>query len=324
MRLAFAIPAPAETGSGGGTDYIYGIASALRTLGHEVEIVCGTDPAFPPGAVPIIDGMLLPRLRPRLNELVSEDAIVVVHHVSAAAGRKEGMRGRVREIEREMLPRFRRVIATSHAVAERLAGEFGISARPVPPGLGDLPRTRPADDPVTVLAVGVLTRRKGHDKLLRTFARLTDLPWRLVIAGDAGRDPTHAAELSASIEELGLARRATLLPNPAPPVLDREWRTASVFALATRWEGYPAAVAEALRRGIPVVVSDGSGAGAIVPDEAGVICSTDDMATFGKCLRRLLCDTELRADMAQAAWQAGQELPSWNERANEFAAMLRS
>jgi hypothetical protein len=72
------------------------------------------------------------------------------------------------------------------------------------------------------------------------------------------------------------------------------------------------------------VVSDSSGAGAIVPLEAGAICPADDMATFGKCLRRLLFDADLRADMAEAAWQAGQKLPSWNERANEFAALLRS
>jgi hypothetical protein len=70
------------------------------------------------------------------------------------------------------------------------------------------------------------------------------------------------------------------------------------------------------------VVSEFGGAEALVPPEAGAVCSADDMATFGKCLRRLLFDRALRDDMAEAAWRAGQELPGWRQRAGEFAAIL--
>src|SRR5947209_1544819 len=137
MRLAFALPTPAETGGGGGTDYVNGLTAALRVLGHAVEVLEGNEPVLPEGAVPVIDGMLLPRLRPRLEELVATGAVALVHHVSAAAGRDEGAREGVRAIEREMLPRLRRIIATSRPVAERLHGEFGIAATPVSPGARD-------------------------------------------------------------------------------------------------------------------------------------------------------------------------------------------
>ena len=46
------------------------------------------------------------------------------------------------------------------------------------------------------------------------------------------------------------------------------------------------------------------------------------MATFGKCLRRLLFDDTLRADMAAAARTAGMALPRWPDRARQFAALL--
>lgn len=322
MHLAFALPEPAKTGGGGGAFYINSLAATLRALSHRVEVITGEDPAFPPDAVPVIDGMLLPLLRPRLDALVAADSLVLVHHVSAAAGRDEGDRERIRTVEREMLPRMRRVVATSQPVAAKLQSEFGLSASTVPPGARDLPRTAADPDHPVILAVGVLTRRKGHDLLLHAAERLIDLPWRLVIAGDAGREPAHAAQLAALTEELGLANRTTVLADPAPDALERAWSAATVFALATRWEGYPSAVAEALRRGIPPVVTDGGDAGTLVTADAGAVCPTDDMATFGKCLRRLLFDHDLRADMAEAAWQAGQKLPSWRERAQEFLAIL--
>jgi len=324
MELAFALPAPAETGGGGGTDYVNGLVPALRELGHSVDLLEGDAPVLPPGCVPVIDGMLLPRLRARLDELVAAGAVALVHHVAAAAGRDEDARAGVLAIEREMLPRLRRVITTSQPVAARLQSAIGVPAQVVPPGVRDLPRSNGgAGDPV-VLSVGVFTRRKGHDLLLRTMAGLADLRWQLVIAGDSGREPAHAAELAALIEELGLGRRATLLADPSRADLQRAWEQATLFALATRWEGYASAVAEALRRGLPVVVTDGGDAGALVPHEAGAVCPRDDMATFGKCLRRVLFDRDLRADMAGAAWQAGQQLPGWPERARQFVAALSS
>ncbi len=325
MHLVFALPDPDQSGNGGGTAYMDGLTQAARHLGHTIDCQTGAGPIFPPHAVPVIDGMLLPSLRPRLDELLASGAIALIHHVSAAAGRDDGAKEIVHAIEAEMLPRMRLVVATSQPVATRLTAEFGIAAKIVPPGARDLPRSTNQDpDTPLILAVGVLTRRKRHDLLLRAAARLTDLPWRLSIAGDAGREPAHAAELAALIDELGLAQRAKLIADPAPDALDHLWHSASVFALATRWEGYPASVAEALRRGIPVVVSDSSDAADIVPVAAGAVVPRDDMATFGKCLRRVLFDDDLRREMTEAAWNAGQKLPGWPERARAFIDLLES
>ena len=324
MHLAFASPAPAETGSGGGADYLEGLLHALRDLGHHVDHLTGPDAPLPQGAVPIIDGMLLPLLRARLDELLAADAVALVHHVSAAAGRDAGARAGVGAIEHEMLPRMRRVMATSEPVVERLKTEFGIAAHLALPGARNLPRTTASDNEPLILSVGVLTRRKGHDRLLHAAARLTDLPWRLVIAGDSGREPAHAGELAALIGELGLARRAELLADPDAETISRAWNAAALFALATSWEGYPAGVAEALRRGIPVVVTAPGDPGNLVPVDAGAVVPLDDMATFGKCLRRLLFDRELRRDAAEHAWQAGQKLPDWRARAASFIQYLET
>ena len=324
MHLTFALPALAGTGGSTGRSYAYGLAAALRSLGHQVDVAEGDAPSFAPTTIPIVDGLLLPHLLPRLPELVERGAAAVVHHVSARAGRDACAREAVQDIERTMLPALRRVVATSQPVADRLQQDFGVSdAAVVAPGLDALPRSTPGDGPVQILAAGVLTPRKGHDTLLQGLARLSDLDWRLTVAGSAERDPVHAAQLAAMVLEPGLAGRATVLTDPDPDAMERLWQSAGVFALATRWEGYPSGVAEALRRGVPVVVTAGGAVGGLVTPEAGIVCAPDDMPLLSKCLRRILFSPALRNDMAEGAWRAGQALPGWDMQARLFLAALQ-
>ena len=318
MHIAFALPGRADTG-GGGLAYADAMATALRAMGHTAQVTEDDDPAWAPGAVPVIDGLLLPHLLPRLDALAEAGAVALIHHALARAGRGAGQKAAVADTMRAMLPRLRRVVATSRPVAERLTQEFGLSAvHVVEPGAFDLPRNAPGSGTCRILSVGVLTPRKGHDVLLRALARLPDLDWTLTVAGSARRDPDHAAHLAALIPELGLASRVQLLTDADGAALDALWREAHLFALATRWEGYPASIAEALRRGVPVVVTEGDkpgGVGALVPPGTGAVCALADEPTLSKCLRRLLFDAGLRAEMAEGAWQAGQGLPGWTAQA---------
>jgi glycosyltransferase involved in cell wall biosynthesis len=321
MRLAFLCPE--RPAPGGGRDFLAGIVPALRARGHDVT-EHGRDGAWPEGALPVIDGMALPALEPEIESLIARDAVLVVHHVAAAAGRDAAGREAVLAAERRMIPRLRRVVATSEPVAKRLEEAFGATARVLQPGMPDLPRSAGSGGPgCAILSAGVLTPRKGHDRLLRALARLTDLDWTLTIAGDAQRDPAHARTIEAEIEAQGLAGRVTLLRDPAAEAMEAAWRGADLFALATSWEGWPAGVAEALRRGLPAVAANVGGVGALLPMAAGIAYAADDAATFGKCLRRAIFDTGLRRAMAESAWQAGQRLPGWPQQAETFETILR-
>ena len=86
---------------------------------------------------------------------------------------------------------------------------------------------RPGNDPVPpapgsdggvvrLLSVGSVVPVKGYDLLIAAVATLTDMPWRLTIAGDRTRNPAIAAQLDADIEAHGLGERVAVL-GAVPP-----------------------------------------------------------------------------------------------------------
>ena len=105
-----------------------------------------------------------------------------------------------------------------------------------------------------ILSVGIQHPRKGHDVLLRALARLPDLAWTAVIVGPA-YDPEHAAALSALCAELGLESRVRFAGSVSVAERDALYSRASVFALATRYEGYGLVFDEALAHGFVSFVS---------------------------------------------------------------------
>ena len=326
MHLALIGPAAslAAPNSYAPNSYAGRLAPALRMLGHQVDVLEPGDP-LPAGARPVVDALVLPRMAACLPELVARNAAGLVHHPGAHAVYDGGTPG----AEREPLAALPCLVASSTPVADRLRDGYGIAAdriRVVEPGHDPLPRSNGSKeagsreagskDGCVVLSVGVLAPRKGFDKLLAALRRLPDLGWTLTVAGPAGRDPAFETALDGD-------DRLRLVRDPTPDELDALYRAADVFALATRWEGYPTATAEAVRRGLPVVTTSGGGAARPVPEAGGAICPVDDADTLSKTLRRVIYDTALRRAMADAAWTAGQAMPGWDVQAAAFLAALK-
>ncbi|MEP0511230.1 MAG: glycosyltransferase, partial [Aurantimonas coralicida] len=144
--------------------------------------------------------------------------------------------------------------------------------------------------------------------------------WHCRIVGDETADPATAEALMAQIAELVLGDRITLCG--ASDAIDREYAAADIFALASRYEGYGMVFAEALAHGLPIVGCAGGAVPEVVPETAGVLVPPGDVAGIADALRLLLSGPERRRAMGDAAYAAGQKLPSWRESAGTLSHVL--
>jgi glycosyltransferase involved in cell wall biosynthesis len=312
------------------------MAEGLRGLGHNVQVVelsgrlpdpdqVATDAALsvlgalPAGANILIDGLALPAFAGlALNRATG----LIQHPAAMETGLSPETAQRLRAIETTLFRDVARLVVTSEPTADYLVRDFGAPRdhiEVIAPGIDDLPRnTGSAGLSCQILSVGALIPRKGHDVLLRALSRLFDIDWHLTIAGSADHDPVHADGLRALAEDLHIAQRVSFVDD----VTDALWAGADLFALTSYIEGYGVAIAEALRRGLPVAVTNVGAVPTLVGPEAGVVCAPGDIEQLSKAMRRLIFDRALLRDMAQVARQSGQSLPSWNEQAQRLAAVL--
>jgi glycosyltransferase involved in cell wall biosynthesis len=158
--------------------------------------------------------------------------------------------------------------------------------------------------------------------LVAALATLTDLPWRLAIVGAADRNPACAAALRRQITEADLQDRIEIAGAVSQQRLDELYAEADAFVLASRFEGYGMAYAEAIGHGLPVI---GTTAGAIpdtVPSQAAILVAPDDGAALAAALRRVIGDPATRATLAAEATKVAARLPTWRQSAAKISQMI--
>ena len=163
--------------------------------------------------------------------------------------------------------------------------------------------------PPMIMSVGRLKAPKDFVTLARALARLDRGSFTAVIAGD-GPDRERVLGELRGVEVVDLLGDR----DDVPELLAQ----AQIFVLASRSEGMPVSVLEAMAAGLPVVASDVGGVGEVVVDgETGLLVPPGDEAALERALRRLIGSQELRrrlGDAGRARAESEFDLPRWRER----------
>ena len=188
---------------------------------------------------------------------------------------------------------------TSPSTGERLSEDYDVPPENItvaPPGTDrGAPAKGSTDGTLRLLSVGAVVPRKGFDILIAALAPIAELPWRLTIAGDLTRDQATAAKLVADIAQHGLAGRVDLLGALPHERLTTLYSSADIFVLASHFEGYGMAYAEAMAHGLPVIGTTGGATADTVPPNAGVLVDPGNVKALTRALRMLIEDEKARA-----------------------------
>jgi teichuronic acid biosynthesis glycosyltransferase TuaC len=164
----------------------------------------------------------------------------------------------------------------------------------------------------TLLSVGALIERKGHD--LAIEALCAEPHWRLLIAGSG---PLRA-QLEALARRLGVADRVRFLGEVPHRELPALYTAADVLVLASSREGWANVLLEAMACGAPVVATDVNGTREVVAaPAAGRLVTTRSAAEIARAVRELEASPPGRSETRRYAERFG-----WGEVARANRALL--
>jgi glycosyltransferase involved in cell wall biosynthesis len=148
-------------------------------------------------------------------------------------------------------------------------------------------RARVGFEEPTLLSVGVLTDRKGHDIAIAALPELKGV--RLVIVGDG--ESGVEAKLRALVKKLGVEDRVTFVPPVSQHELRDMYSAAVALVLASSREGMANVLLESLACGTPVIAARSWGTPEVVNDPvAGVLMDRRDPESLVAAYRELIAD----------------------------------
>lgn len=339
-RLYFVFPGQLDTQTGG-YHYDRRLIRELCYLGMDVETISLSKrfpfpdaqaldgarqalAAVPDGAAVVIDGLAFGTL----DQLAVAEAkrlriIALCHHpLALESGLDPIQQQRFQASEQRALQAARAVLVTSEHTRQIVTAKFAVPPERVvvaQPGTDKSPFAPCDGNPMRLLTLASLTRRKAHDVLIDALAPLVALPWQARFVGGRDFDPAWSEQLQQQVNRLQLQERIHLVG--AVDEREAEFQNADLFVLPSRYEGYGMVFAEALAAGLPVIAARAGAVPDVVPESAGLLVPPDDTGALTAALHSLLTREDLRRQLQAGARQAAATLPSWVETARRVAQL---
>ncbi|STQ84177.1 glycosyltransferase family 4 protein [Helicobacter fennelliae] len=191
--------------------------------------------------------------------------------------------------------------------------QYHKNVKVIPNFLPSIPSVRADSNNKVVLAVGRMDRgdQKGFLRLIDIWNLLAQdtsftpifKKWRLYIVGDG----ELKQEIESKIAVLELSD--SIILKPFTKQIEKEYLSASIYALSSHFEGLPMVLLESSAYSLPSVAFDvKSGPSDIIEDlESGFLVTDNDLQGFAERLKLLMSDEALRARFGIKAKQIVQE-----------------
>ena len=171
-----------------------------------------------------------------------------------------------------------------------------------------------------LLFLGRISWKKGLDRLLEAFA-LSPLGVLAIVGPD---DENLVPRLTRLAKSLNITHRVQFLPRVVLGA-DKNFLMASakLFVLPSYSENFGNAVLEAMRCGLPVIVTPEVGVAEIVRNAGGGIVTSGDPDPLSSAINRLLRDPVAAASMGQAGRRFVLARYSWRHIAGQYESLYQ-
>lgn len=152
-----------------------------------------------------------------------------------------------------------------------------------------------------IITVGRLMSGKNHDRLIRIFAQIHHKGWKLYIVGGDFANQNNSVKLKQLCAELGVSEDVVF--TSAQQDVNKFLLKSKIFVFASRKEGFPNAIGEALAAGLPVISYDCiAGPREMIEDgHNGYLIPLYDDELFKNKLESLMSDEKLLGQMSNEA-----------------------
>ena len=315
-----------------GRSFFHPLQSPVRELVQHVH-------AWPLRCILVLDGLYvsIPEFKASLQHFLpyAQRAYFMLHYLESmntyymAQAKAALWAG-----EKRWLSAVQGIIVPSRQLREHLARQ-GIDQEKMTvasPGIVRVPANRlpqpkilSANDPITLITVGTLSRGKGQLDVVHMLAQMPTTHFRLHLVGDCIQNASYTGEIRALVQRSHLQESVIVHGSMPQQTLFELLPQCDLYLSASSYESYSMATAEAAAHGLPIVAYATGAIGDWIEDGVnGRLIALGQPEQFFQALRQLLTERHVlhqfrynaRARTANLAWH------SWEETYRAFLRAL--
>jgi glycosyltransferase involved in cell wall biosynthesis len=311
-KVAFVVPGGIEAVTGGNLYDSY-VIRALERSGWRVHL---EEPGGAPvdADVVVVDSLAFAYGPPR----TTAPLVALAHQLPSEANRRPEWE----KAERRTIAAASFVVVVADHLRDALSRFTDAPIEVIPPGRDHASASVAASlDGNGVVCVANGVPGKGVPDAIRAFEDAAIRGAELNVVGDPNRNEAEGERIRASLSAGEGPIR--LLGVVDPHELSELYANARLFLTASRYEGWPIAVSEAMASGLPIVGFDAPGVRDLVRSGAdGFLVPAGDVAALSGAIRDVFDDRTRAKSMGTAARGRALTRPTWKESGERFVQVV--